>query len=52
MAVFEVETWLVAEGKDAEHAVEMRRGAVGKGPPGPVSRMEKRALPREEHCRR
>jgi hypothetical protein len=25
MAVFEVETWLVAEGKDAEHAIELRR---------------------------
>jgi hypothetical protein len=25
MAVFEVESWLVAEGKDKEHAAEMRR---------------------------
>jgi hypothetical protein len=25
MAVFEVESWLVAEGKDHEHEVEMRR---------------------------
>jgi len=25
MAVFEVESWLVAEGKDKEHEVEMRR---------------------------
>ncbi len=25
LAVFEVESWLVAEGKDHEHEVEMRR---------------------------